>query len=219
MDVMKARVEDSKPPEDIVGSVNKYVERYSRDDRQPGMIVEELRTINPNINISKSELNSKGQPADDAAKEKIRALYKEELHKQVLICVLTTEMLLFRHKKNVKVTTDDAGFEKTVKRCGYVNPDNSLSDIFGAEDAVALVQDLPLRKLTPIYDVTAMICADSALEEGTSVDGGLGLVLEDADESMGLGLLTPEQRTASSHPVLMTPPQAGDGVYAVGPFG
>merc|ERR1719291_390575 len=111
----------------------------------------------------------------------------------------------------MKVGVDEGGFEEMQPRCGYVDADKSLADIFGSEDAIALVQKLPLRYLTPAYDVVAMICADAALEEGTGLDGGLGLKLEKADDTMGEGLLSEVQRGYSDHPILMTPPQSGDG--------
>merc|ERR1712137_429387 len=109
-----------------------------------------------------------------------------------MTCVYTAEHLLFQNKLNKKRSVDEGGFERIMPRCGWCDADKSLSDLFGAEEAIHLAQKLPLRYLTPAYDVVAMICADAALEAGTGIDGGIGLALEDADDTMGLALLTKE---------------------------
>merc|ERR1719223_147680 len=223
-DVMNARVQDAERPSDMVRNVEAYVERNSGDDRALGAIVDELRNIGvscraEDLGVKANELDSAGQPITSAAKEAIRSLYRRELFTHVFYCVLTTETLLFRHERNVKVVTDDGGFEKTAARCGYIDASADFSTIFGGEDAILLLKELPLRRLTPAYDVVGMILADASLEQNTAVDGGLGLLLDHADDSMGLGMLSEEQRALSDFPVLMTPPQSGEGVYAVGPFG
>eukprot|EP00929_Paragymnodinium_shiwhaense_P006962 TRINITY_DN110917_c0_g1_i1.p1 TRINITY_DN110917_c0_g1~~TRINITY_DN110917_c0_g1_i1.p1 ORF type:complete len:1359 (-),score=274.04 TRINITY_DN110917_c0_g1_i1:169-4245(-) len=218
-DHAKTNLEDAIPPEDVCKMVQAYVDRNSGNDRGMGAVIDELRNISVEPGIGKNDLDAKGLPVSDAVKECVRQKYKEELYKQVMACVLTTNVLLFQNKQNMKIGTDEGGFEVLKPRCGYADPLNSLADVFGAEDAINLVQKLPLRYLTPAYDVVAMICADAALEEGTGVDGGLGLLMEPADDTMGLGLLSKAQRELSTHPVLMTPPQKGEGIYAVGPFG
>jgi len=218
-DYTKQPLEEAEPPPDVVKHVQTYVDRNSGNDRAMGAVVDELRQIGQEPGVAKQDLDAKGLPATDEAKEIVRKKYREELYKQVMACVLTTNVLLFNNKLNMKLGTDEGGFEVMKPRCGYADPLNSLADVFGAEDAINLVQKLPLRYLTPAYDVVAMICADAALEEGTGVDGGLGLQMENADDTMGLGLLSKGQQELSGHPVLMTPPQKGEGIYAVGPFG
>lgn len=218
-DVKQAAVEDAPRPDRVVKMVEAYVERMSGYDRKPGAVLEELKNVGVQIALDGKDLDANGQPASAAAKETVRRVFRVELFKHVYACVLTTDSLLFQHKQNVRLGADESGFERTEPRCGYVDPMHSLADIFGPEDAIQLLQDLPLRRLTPAYDVVGMICADSALEEGTDIDGTLGLKIGPADEAMGSRLLTPEQLKASSHPLLMTLPQAGEGVYAVGPFG
>lgn len=223
VDVVGTRLEEAERPPDIVRSVQAYVDRNSGDDRQPGAIVDELKLIDVDVSpaalgLLESDFNLKGEPASPAAKEAIRRAYRHELFETTLLCVLIVDALLWKNKKNVKVGLDNGGFEKVQPRCGYVDPDNSLADLFGAEDAINLLKVLPLRWLTPAYDVVAMVCADCALEDCTDVDGGLDLLLENADDTMGLGMLSQEQRGLSEHPVLYTLPQTGHGVYAVGPF-
>jgi len=222
-DVLGLQLEAVEPPESVVSSARLYVDRNSGDDRQPGAIVDELRVVGVEVSpaalgLEDADFSAKGEPTTPRAKEAVRKAYREELYRNTLLCVLATEDLLWKNKKNVKVGLDSGGFEKVRPRCGYVDPSTSLADLFGAEDAINILKVFPLRKLTPAYDVVAMVCADSALEDDTDVDGGLDLLLADADETMGLGMLSEEQRQLSEHPVLYTLPQAGHGVYAVGPF-
>eukprot|EP00929_Paragymnodinium_shiwhaense_P080548 TRINITY_DN42019_c0_g1_i1.p1 TRINITY_DN42019_c0_g1~~TRINITY_DN42019_c0_g1_i1.p1 ORF type:complete len:1132 (-),score=273.91 TRINITY_DN42019_c0_g1_i1:347-3742(-) len=218
-DVEGADIEKVEKPDRTVDIVKAYVDRNSGDDRDPGAIVLELRNIGIEHGLEKGDLDERQMPTNAKAKERLKELYREALFENVFMCVHTTYQLLFNKKENVKVGVDDAGFENLVPRCGYTDPAVSLKDTFGADDAIQLVQQLPLRRLTPAYDVVAMICADSALEEGTELDGDIGLLLDTADDSMGMGLLSKEQRGYSEHPILMTLPQAGEGVYALGPFG
>ena len=175
-------------------------------------------------NIPRSNLgglDGEGQPLTPEAKTTIRKKYRDELAKHVYICLLTSKLLLWSNPHNSRIGTDSAGFDKVEPRCGYENPDENLMQIFGEEDAIKLVQGLPLRWLTPAYDVVGMICADAALEEGSDVGCGLGLSLQPADPSSYEAILTKEQVNASSFPVLQTMPTSSrsvDGIYARGPF-
>jgi hypothetical protein len=218
-DVMKAKLEDAEPKPEVLAAIQGYVDRNSGTDRQMGAIIEELRMIGVDPGVAKSDIDNKGTPLTAQGREIVRQKYREQLFTHVKHCVHASYVLLFNNNKNMKVGSDEGGFEVMKPRCGYVDPLKSLAEVFGSEEAITLVQTLPLRYLTPAYDVVAMICADAALEEGTGLDGDLGLQLVDADETMGLGLLSEEQRRYSNHAVLMTPPQKGEGIYAVGPFG
>jgi len=218
-DVMKTDVDLAERPQNILDIVRAYVDRHSGDDRGIGTVIDELRNVGVDPGIDKLDLDARGQPATSRAREILRNQYRDELTKHVTVCIVTTFAVLFDNKLNRKLGVDEGGFEKQQPRCGYRDPENNLNDIFGSEDAISLLQGLSLRRLTPAYDVVAMICADSALEENTGLDGGLGLKVDHADATMGLNLLTEAQRESSKHPVLMTLPQAGEGVYAVGPFG
>jgi len=222
-DVNGTKVEDAPRPDYIVKWVQNYVERNSGDDRQQGAVLDELRNIGVDVSpwglgLSKADQDETGKLTSPAAKEAIRKRYRQELFDQTIICVVTTDTLLFQNKRNFKVSADAAGYEELRAQCGYSQPEENLCELFGMDFAAQLVKELPLRWLTPAYDVVAMICADASLDEGTEVDGGLGLLIADADNTMGLGLLSEEQRNASNHPVLMTLPQMGEGIYRVGPF-
>jgi hypothetical protein len=222
-DCMNANVLDAEKSDEESRIVQRYVDRNSGDDRSLGRVVAELHALDVDVSAAASNLDAPGTGADgrpiaEVAREEIRTRYREQLYENVLICVICTNALLFKHASNRKYGVDEQGVERLQPRCGYVNSDVSLGDIYGKDDAISLLQALPLRRLTPVYDVVAMICAYSALEPGTDLDGGLGLLLGPADDTMGLGLLSEEQRKLSDHPVLMTLPQAGEGVYGAGPF-
>eukprot|EP00927_Polykrikos_kofoidii_P053515 TRINITY_DN48127_c0_g1_i1.p1 TRINITY_DN48127_c0_g1~~TRINITY_DN48127_c0_g1_i1.p1 ORF type:complete len:1349 (-),score=231.37 TRINITY_DN48127_c0_g1_i1:29-4075(-) len=218
-DVTKSKVEDAPKPAHVVKACWAYVDRHSAWNIPMGTVLEELANVGVKLNLPKADMED-GKPKTQKAKEAVRDAFRKELYKVTYTCLITTEMLLFQNKDNQRIGVDDGGFEKMQVRCGYRDPLTDLSDIFGSNDAIQLVQALPLRRLTPAYDVVGMICADSALDEGTGLDGGMGLMLEPADSTMGLALLSKEARESSNHRVLMTLPQStGAGVYAVGPFG
>eukprot|EP00928_Gymnodinium_smaydae_P030112 TRINITY_DN2246_c0_g1_i2.p1 TRINITY_DN2246_c0_g1~~TRINITY_DN2246_c0_g1_i2.p1 ORF type:complete len:257 (-),score=42.71 TRINITY_DN2246_c0_g1_i2:78-848(-) len=217
----KAPEDDSEVSEehdDVCNLTMRYVDRMSGDDRALGCVVQELKLIGKDLHLTPQQVTDEGHPLTDEAKEIIREAYRSALFKHVYICVLTSKLLLWMHPQNRKAGVDEGGFEKVQPRCGYVNPEEDLSQIYGEADAITFVQGLPLRWLTPAYDVVGMICADAALEEGSGIDGGLGLKLDTADSSMFGGILTDEQINASDHLVLQTLPQNGEGIYAVGPF-
>lgn len=218
-DVEGKEVDEVPKPDHVVKIVQAYVDRNSGWDRQLGAVIEEMRQTGTKVDINPKDLDATGKPATQGVKDQIRRLYRECLFEQVYACVLCTDTLIFSRPENKKLTVDEAGFEKVVPCCGYTNPDTSLGELFGTEEAIGILKTLPLRRLTPAYDVVGMICADQALEDDTGVDGGLGLKIADADDTMGLGMLTEAQRKLSKHPILMTLPQSGEGVYAVGPFG
>merc|ERR1711957_439978 len=216
-DAKQSKLDDATKPEKLVNIVTNYVERNSGEDRGLGSVVDELRTIG--VDVPADWLDAKGQPATPSAREAIRNKFREQLFEATFACVFTTYTLLFEHPRNRKVGVDEGGFEAMQPKCGYADPENRLDSLFGSDDALILLQDLPLRRLTPAYDVVGMICADASLEDNDEVDGGLGLVLEHADRTMGLDLLPEDKRAWSDHAVWMTPPQTGEGIYAVGPFG
>jgi len=223
VDALGTRVEEAERPKDLVRSVEAYVDRNSGDDRRLGTIVDELKFMGVGVSpaalgLRNSDFNSKGEPVTPAAIEAVRQLYRRELFETTMLCLLTADALIWKNKKNVKAGQDAGGFEKLQPRCGYTSPDENLADVFGVDDAISILKTLPLRWLTPAYDVVAMICANCALEDGTEVDGGLDLLMDHADETMGLGMLSQEQQALSEHPILYTLPQAGHGVYAAGPF-
>merc|ERR1712232_460827 len=132
---------------DIVWS---YVDRHSGFDRGMGTIIDELRNIGIDAGVDKKDLESNGQeePPEtiQAAKEILRQKYRQELFKHVSICVITTYALLFDNKQNRKLGVDDCGVEVVQPRCGYKDPMNNLSDMFGKEDAISLVKGLDLRR-------------------------------------------------------------------------
>lgn len=222
-DVMGSKVEDAPVSPKLVRWVQAYVDRNSGDDRQQGPVLDELNGLGVDITpwglgLSKMDLAEDQGLTSGVAKEAIRARYRQKLFEQTMLCVVTAEALLFNSGNNQAVTVDSEGVEKVVPRCGYARPEESLSDVFGADEGIRLLKKMPLRWLTPAYDVVAMILAEASLREGTDIDGGLGLLMAESDDSMGLSLLTEEHRVASEHPVLMTLPQMGEGIYRVGPF-
>lgn len=237
-DVMGTSIDSAQRPPHVIRWVQAYVDRNSGDDRELGTIVEELAAIHvedaPGTQATtepparrctpctgRSLLSAVGCISKGHKKSTMVALrqkYREALFEQAMICVLTSEALLLQSSRNLRVGVDDAGFETLRPRCGYLDPLKSLSDLFGADDAIALLRSLPLRRLTPAYDVVGMIFADLSLEPGTDLDGGLGLLLAEASPSYGSALLSAAQLRLSDHPLLMTVPQTGDGIYAAGPF-
>mmetsp|Transcript_31167 Transcript_31167/g.85394 ORF Transcript_31167/g.85394 Transcript_31167/m.85394 type:complete len:1301 (-) Transcript_31167:128-4030(-) len=222
-DVMKSRLDDAERPEYLAEYVNAYVERNSGYDRQLGAIVEELKVIGVDVTpaalgLSKDDFDERGHPCTQAARDALRDRYRKQLFEQVFTCVFCFEMLVVNHKASKKVAVDDGGFQVLKPKCGYTDPMTNLSEVFGAKDAVTILQKLPLRKLTPAYDVVGMICADAAMDEDADLDGGLDLLYDHADDSMGLGLLSTEQQEYSDHPIYSTLPQSGEGIYAAGPF-
>lgn len=224
-DVTNLRIEEATKNlnEDLKGWVRAYVDRNAGVNRRLGAAVYELMALGINcgyeaLGFAPSDFDAAGQPVSPEAQACIRQKCRDALFEHVATCVLCTEVVLFKSAINKKVDVDEAGFERLMPQCGYEDPTSSLAKIFGKADARALLRTLPLKRLSPAYDVVAAICADGCLDEGTDVDGGLGLLMDHADDTMGLATLSEEQRARSSHPIFQTLRQAGDGVYAVGPF-
>jgi len=222
-DVTGTSIDDAERPQSCIEATQSYVERNSGNDRNVGAVVDELRALGVDVSPEAFGLQPSdfvgGKPGTEAAKGAVQKVYRKWLFECVLICVMTTEKLLFSNPANQRIVVDAQGNERPEPICGYVDSKRSLAEIFGADDAINFLVGLPLRRLTPSYDVVAMLFADAILDSWTELDGGLGLILEEADSSMGLGLLSEEQRALSNHPILMTPAQSADSLYGAGPFG
>ncbi|CAE8589616.1 unnamed protein product [Polarella glacialis] len=200
-------IEEAEKPANIVSMVKAYVDRNSGEDRKPGALVNELKAMG--IDVAKAlgdawaGIDDKGMPTTDEAKEALRAEYRLRLYEETFACVITSYTLLFNSRKNWRSSKGQGNFEGMEARCGYRDPMNNLAGVFGPQEAINIIAELPLKHLTPAYDVVSMICMVSAL----NTDRGyldLGLKIEPADSSMGRGLLTAEQMAYSEHPVLMT---------------
>ncbi|CAE8714459.1 unnamed protein product [Polarella glacialis] len=228
-DVIGADVSSADPPENIKESVKSYVARMSGDDRKPGAVIVELKAmgietdpekyvadckskgITPDpeaSNMDLKDIDEKGQPTTDAGKEALRALFKKHLYKEVMTCVVTTETLIFQNAANMILVEGKKGFRSLTPRSGYKKPLQSLAELYGDEAAVEILQSLPLDRLTPAYDVVAMMCIVSSLD-GKSVQH-LGLAVETADKTMGLEMLSEEQQALSSHAILMSSSQTDE---------
>jgi hypothetical protein len=225
MDVTKSCLEDAECPERLQQIVEMYVDRCSSSDRPIGGVIAELsRTgidVSPEAFGCKAEDFANGQPKSPEAVQAVRAKYREALFENTKMCVLTTDTLLFQSEKNKVLGLNAHGCEEAIPRCGYRDALHSLADVFGAEEAVRLLQDLPLRRLTPAYDVVSMICAESIMDseaEDVIVGADLQLHYGEADATMGLALISEEQMKLSSFPILQTLPQTGAGIYGAGPF-
>jgi hypothetical protein len=212
-----------KPSGTVEEWVTAYVERNAGEDRQLGAVYDELKAVGYDVSlesfgVSSGHIDENGKPITPVGHAAIRKKYKQALYEVVGVCVVTTDVLIFQHKKNTKVTADTAGNEVRESKCDYANPLEKLDKLRGHEDGLKLLQELPLRKLTPAYDVVGMILAEASMDEGTDIDGGLGLLYSIANNTMGLGMLTQDEQRRSNHDIWMTVEQTGAGVYAAGPF-
>jgi len=214
-DVLKADVKKAKPTQALNDAVDAYVARSSGDDRAMGSIIDELKAINVNV----EGIDAAAAASNPEKKEKIRDLYRKALFENVMSCVLTTHALLIKNVGNLKAVVDEAGFESMQQRCGYADDMKSLADFFGGDDAVQILKSLPLRRLTPAYDVVGMILASLSLERTREIDGGIGMQMQEAVPSFFEELLTKEERALSDHPVLQAGDQDADCIYSAGPFG
>lgn len=203
-DVMQVPLSTEEVPERLAQLVRAYVDRNSGDDRKVGALVNELKMIG--VHCSEFvDVDASGQPKNAAAREALKGVYKKHLFDRVAICVMCTDTLLLQNSQNFAFRKGAGGFETMEPKIGYRNPTASLADLFGAEDAITVLRDLPLKRLTPAYDVVAMMLVVSGLEgQGAAA---LGLEVQDADDSMGLALLSEEERKLSSYPILMVPQQ------------
>eukprot|EP00930_Biecheleria_cincta_P047471 TRINITY_DN32918_c0_g1_i1.p1 TRINITY_DN32918_c0_g1~~TRINITY_DN32918_c0_g1_i1.p1 ORF type:complete len:1125 (+),score=179.91 TRINITY_DN32918_c0_g1_i1:341-3376(+) len=208
-DVMETDVKKAKIAPHVEMAVRAYVQRNSSDDRPMGSIVDELKSIGVQL----------PDESDPSFKTAVKESYQKALFENVLICIMTTDALLVQNSQNLSVTVDEEGYEKLKPRFGYTNQLTSLADFFGAEHALNVLKTLPLKRLTPAYDVVGMIFADLSLEQTLEVDGGIGLLVDEAAPPYYSNLLTQEQQSSSTNPVLMTQPQDAHCIYAAGPFG
>lgn len=206
-DVMRSELEDVEPPARLASIVQAYVDRNSGFDRKPGAILQELRLIGVEVPELKE---SRGAPFSPRSGELVRSLYKKHLYIHTMACLLCADTLLMQNRGNFQPKKGAGGFETMQPRCGYVNPHNSLADLFGADDGIDMLRELPLQRLTPAYDVVAMMLVVSNIKGEGIAD--VGLVLEEADASMGLELLSEEAQGLSQHPILMVPQQHNDTV-------
>lgn len=183
-------------PAYIKSVVQAYVDRNSGDDRKLGGIVNELRQLGV---FTEADIDSHGQPINQEARLLIREDYRKELFKNVYICVATAETVLFQNEANFKPNTGAGHFRTLYPRCGYSDPLRSLSTIYGVEDAITIMRDLPIEALTPAYDMVGAMFTTRFLKRGTL--DGLGLNILDAEASMSSALLTPG--TVSTYPMLV----------------
>lgn len=214
-EVSGLKLEETQRPEMLNAMVQAYVDRGSGEDRKVGAVVNELRLMG--VDVSKEtrgdawgepHLDASGQPTTPEAKEAVRELYRQVLFEEVMTCVLTTETLIFRNRQNFQATKGAEGFEQLQPKCGYKNPLKSLAELFGNDEAIEIVRGLPVKKLTPAYDVVAMICMVAGLE-GLELED-LPIQLSPADATMNL--LSAEEMKESDHPILMAPEQKDEAI-------
>jgi len=211
-DVMGKPIENVENcPSRFKSIVAAYVDRYSGYDRNVGSVANELRLLGISTGAS---LNAGGEPRSKQDLALLRESYREELFKAVYTCVATTETLLFSNQENF-VYTGDNGFPSLLPRCGYADPHESLNKTFGTADAVAMLRNLPVKSLTPAYDMVGAICALSFVKTKDFRDvGGILVKVEQAPASMSSGLFAQEADT-SQHPIIMVGEQAPEAIDAI----
>lgn len=165
-------------PAYIRSIVQSYVDRNSGDDRKVGGVVNELQLLGISID---AEVDGKGQPLTPQARELIHEAYRAELFKNVYACVTTTETILFQNEANFQPNTGAGHFRTLYPRCGYSDPQRNLSTIYGVEDAIEILRDLPVDSLTPAYDMVGAIFAMQFLEKGNTESGCAHGVAVDVD--------------------------------------
>lgn len=208
-DVMCKGLGDAEScPAYIRSIVQAYVDRNSGDDRRVGGVVNELQLLGVS---TAAAVDSCGQPSSEEAAVMIREAYRRELFRHVYTCVATTETVIFQNEANFKPNTGAGHFRTLYPRCGYSDPQRSLSTIYGVEDAIAILQDLPIKNLTPAYDMVGAIFAVQFLERGDFED--LGVEIEAASASIGAGLVT--DGAASCNDILVVGEQTQEVVEGV----
>jgi len=195
-DVMGRGIEPVEAIEASLKSIVKaYVDRNSGTNRKFGAIAEELRMVG--IETS-ANIDEQGQPVNAEDVEILSNEYRSQLFVFVYKCVVTTETLLFQNQANLKPTSGENHFLTLHPRCGYADPHQSLATVFGVNEAVDILKGLPLKALTPAYDMVGSICLLSYLEcEELQF---LGLDVQKADNKMGVALFQDFADT-STHPI------------------
>lgn len=196
-DVMGKNISEVDSCSDFTRSiVQAYVDRNSGNDRSIGGVVNELQLLGVSLT---ADVDSKGQPLTDEARSLVLEAYRKELFRSVYLCVITAETILFQNEANFKLNAGTGHFRTLHPRCGYVDPHQSLSSIYGVEDAIEILRDLPIQSLTPAYDMLGAIFAMQFIERGSLED--LGLEIEPADAWMGTALLT--DSPVPLHPIML----------------